>query len=250
MAFRLAASSLRRLPFAAARPQWGRSFTAEVAGPTPTRGRFRSSIRRSILQMRSKEAKTRFAKNASSLRRRLGDVAIVGTVAFSIYSVLSESAHRRRIIGQYETGTGPATNSNLREFLGDNVGMGDNLHDEEPPGPIREALNNYLQQHGISESDIPKLLTMVAGLKYVAYGLTMLISVRFRPIQRIFRWPGPRRLVDRAKKRWPQTWETWEKRIFKAADSLAQTRVFKWLAIPLRQNPESIAMGLAEGLVL
>ena len=115
------------------------------------------------------ESKARIAKSASNFRKRVNAAAIGGAIAFSVYSVLSESAHRRRIISQYDEGTGPATKSNLREFLGDTVSLGEELHEEEEDGPLREALNNFLLNHGITSGDIPKLLTMVAGLKYILF---------------------------------------------------------------------------------
>lgn len=118
-------------------------------------------------RLNTPESKARMAKSASNFRKRVNAAAIGGAIAFSVYSVLSESAHRRRIISQYEEGTGPATKSNLREFLGDNVSLGEELHEEEEDGPLREALNNFLLNHGITSADIPKLLTMVAGLKCV-----------------------------------------------------------------------------------
>ncbi len=79
---------------------------------------------------------------------------------------MSSSAHRRRIIAQCnKAGEGPATHSNLRGFFNDSVGFGEELHEEEPPGALREAMDRFLLTHGIAAHDIPKLLTMVGVLK-------------------------------------------------------------------------------------
>ena len=157
----------------------------------------------------------KFKAGLSTTARQCSKAALVTTAGYAVYSVLSDDAHRRRVISENPVGgSGPATQSIMRGFFRGNLET-DVFHDEptveDGEHSVGEgAMERYLLAHGVSASDIPKLLSMVVMLKYIGYGLTMLISVRFRPIKKLFKLRGPRRLLTRVQTRYPETWATWE----------------------------------------
>ena len=44
-------------------------------------------------------------------------------------------------------------------------------------------MESFLIEHGIKTEDVPKLLSAVAVMKYVGWALTLLVSIRFRPVK-------------------------------------------------------------------
>mmetsp|Transcript_56886 Transcript_56886/g.133467 ORF Transcript_56886/g.133467 Transcript_56886/m.133467 type:complete len:194 (-) Transcript_56886:29-610(-) len=132
---------------------------------------------------------------------------------------------------------------------------------------VGQRLQKYISSWGLDPGDVPKVITIFLGAKYVTLGAFVLVGTRFQPLRRVF---PKRRTVTSA---WSQVksrlaagagrpqptpeggWYEWASdKYWQMSDKLqARLQTNRWwmsLAERTGQNPTRLVLGVAEGTLL
>jgi len=96
---------------------------------------------------------------------------------------------------------------------------------------------------------VPTVLATFTAAKYFVWVGFLVTGVRFQPVRRLLKRPGPKRLRDNFVRRYPEFYSRNEKRILAGAEVVAKSRWFEPIGRRLTTNQTHAALGLAEGML-
>lgn len=119
---------------------------------------------------------------------------------------------------------------------------------------LKERTEAYLNEKGVSASDIPKAFAAFTAAKYGIWLSSIILGIRYRPLHVVFNRPGPKRWWLNFQKKYPEFYKRNYQRVMSAADKVASTNTFRFLADRIStdkaKNRSQAALGLAEGMLL
>lgn len=116
--------------------------------------------------------------------------------------------------------------------------------------PTQQPKPGYFEKYGVKPGDVAKSLLYLKLMNYSTGLCTLVLCYKYRPLKRLSRRPGPKRMISYVKNRWPSSYKRYSDWIDKSAFRVAQWRPVIWLSDYLKFNPRQFALAFAENLVI